>query len=156
MYMRISSKPWFSVFLQKLITLAMIIGVVIILLLPLVVYLLLKYYEKSYSNYFFIARLCFLYPSGFLGFLILYNAREILKKVNSSNPFVYENAIRIKYIACYSGVLCIIHAVAALFIHSFFIPILFVVFGLTALFLAVLGELFNKSVKYKEENDFTI
>ncbi len=154
--MKLSSKSWFPVFLQKLITLAMIVGAAVIIFLPLVVYLSLKFYERSFNSYFFISRLFLLYPSGFLGFLILYNAREILKKVNSANPFVYENARRIKYIASFSAGLCIIHAVGAIFIHSFFIPILFIVFGLTALFVAVLGELFNKAVKYKEENDFTI
>lgn len=154
--MKISSKPWFSVFLQKLITLAMIIGATIILLLPLVVFLSLKYYERNYNSYYFISRLFLLYPSGFLGFLILHNARVILKKVNGSSPFIYENAKRIKYIASYSAGLCIVHAIATIFIHSFFIPILSIVFGLTALFVAVLGELFNKAVKYKVENDFTI
>ncbi len=154
--MWIVAKPWFPKFLQRLITLAMVIGAAIIIFLPAVVYFSLELYERNYSDYFFISRLCLLYPSGILGFMILFEAREMLKRINNDNPFVYENARRIKHIAVYSAGLCVLHGAGAIFIHSFFIPIFFIVFGLTALLVAVLGELFYKAVKYKEENDYTI
>lgn len=137
----------------------MIAGGIIILTLPFLLRAGLGYYEVQNNNYlneYYITCLLILYPSGILGFGILFNARGILKKINMEQPFIIENVKRMKNISRLCAGLCCIHAIATFFVNSVFVPILFVVFGLTALFIAVFGELFHKAVLYKEENDYTI
>lgn len=144
--------------LQRLLIAAMAAGALILLALPWIVYWALRYYElpASFDRQYYITSLCFLYPSGFLGMGILYNAAKILAKVNCDEPFIEENVRRVKYIARICAVLCCLYAAGIFFMRSFFVPILFIVFGLTALFLSVFGELFKKAVEYKNDNDFTI
>jgi len=144
--------------LQWLLTAAMIAGALILLALPWIVYWALRYYEASasFDTAYYITCLCFLYPSGFLGMGILYHAAKLLAKVNEDEPFIAENVRRVKYIARISAVLCCLYAAGIFFLRSFFVPILFIVFALTALFLSVFGELFSKAVEYKNDNDFTI
>lgn len=156
--MKVADKRWFTVLLQWTITIAMTVGTIIVLTLPIVLSWVLHYYETdgSFDKNYYYTCLCFLYPSGILGLAILYHSRKLLVKVNEDEPFIFENANRIKYMARLSAVLCCIYAVAMFFIHSFFTVILFIVFGLIALFLSVLGELFYEAVEYKNDNDFTI
>lgn len=155
--MKIVDKKWYTEGLQWLITITMAIGTVIVLALPFVVKWMLQYYEiTDYDNQYYITCLCFLYPSGILGLAVLHQARKLLISVNKNQPFVRENVRRIKYVARISAVLCGIYAVGIFFMHSFFVPILFVMFGLIALFFSIFGELFRKAVEYKDDNDFTI
>lgn len=144
------------VFLQWFMSIMMVIGTVIMIALPLVVQWMLQYYEGINNETYYITSLIFLYPSGILGLAILYQARKLLKKVNEDQPFIAENTKRIKYIARISAGLSCVYAVAIFFLHSFFVPILCIMFGLIAVFLSVFGELFGKAVEYKNDNDFTI
>ena len=99
--LKIADKKWFTVLLQSLITISMALGALIILALPYVVYYALHYYENvsSFSKEYYTICLCVLYPSGLLGFAILYEARKLLMKINKSQPFISENVKCIKYIA---------------------------------------------------------
>lgn len=156
--MKIADKRWFTLLLKYIIVAAMIIGAAIIIGLPVILKWALETYEKfgTYSQDYYTTCLCFLYPSGILGFVALTNAKKLMDSVNNSNPFVPENVKRIKALARISALLCIIYAVGIFFLNSFFTVILFVVFGLLALMLSVFAELFAKAVEYKTDNDFTI
>ena len=156
--MKIADKRWFTLLLKYIIIAAMILGAVIIIGLPAILKWVLETYEKfgTYSENYYTTCLCFLYPSGVLGFIALINAKKLMDSVNNSNPFVPENVKHIKSLARICALLCIIYAVGIFFLNSFFTAILFVVFGLLSLMLSVFGELFAKAVEYKTDNDFTI
>lgn len=154
--MKLADKRGFTVFLQWFMSIMMVVGTLIMIALPFVVQWVLQYYEGINNNDYYSTCLVFLYPSGILGLAILYQARKMLKKVNEDQPFIQENANRIKYIARLSAVLSGVYAAAIFFLHSFFVPILCIMFGLIAVFLSVFGELFSKAVEYKSDNDFTI
>lgn len=156
--MSVAEKKWFPVFLERLITVAMVVGAIIIVLLPFIVSNGLDYYgdRENFNQDYYTTVLCFLYPSGLIGLAILYQARQLLVSVNKFQPFIMDNVKRIRYISWFTAALCLIYVIAVFFIYSFFVPILVVVFGLVALFAAVLCEVFKKAVIYKEENDLTI
>ncbi len=156
--MRIADKRWFALLIKYIIIVAMVLGGIIIIGLPVILRWSLEHYEKfgNYSEDYYTTCLCFLYPSGVLGFIALTNAKGLIDSVINSEPFITQNVRRIKILARISFVLCAIYAVGIIFLNSFFTTILFVVFGLIALMLSCFAVLFAKAVEYKTDNDFTI
>ena len=156
--MKIANKRWFAVLLKYIIIAALVIGAAIIIGLPVILKWVLQTYEKfgTYNDGYYTTCLCFLYPSGVLGFVALINAKGLIDSVINQDPFVEKNVKHIKALARISAILCIIYAVGIFFLNSFFTAILFVVFGLVSLLLSAFGELFAKAVEYKTDNDFTI
>ena len=156
--MRIADKHWFAVLIKYIIITALIIGGIIIIGLPVILRWSLEHYEKfgKYTEDYYTTCLCFLYPSGILGFFALINAKGLTDSIIRSEPFIAQNVKRLKMLARISAALCVLYAVGIFFLNSFFTTILFVVFGLIALMLSCFAVLFAKAVEYKTDNDFTI
>ena len=113
---------------------------------------------------------CVLFACGsFSLFVILFVLREILNTIIKSTPFVHENVVSLRKISicCFIIFTCYI---INFFLNGQYINFNlvdfdlsgihthteFIIFFFAGLFLLILAEIFNKAVKVKEENDFTI
>ncbi|MBV7276606.1 DUF2975 domain-containing protein [Clostridium thailandense] len=102
-------------------------------------------------------------------YVILFSLRKIVSTVTNSNPFVYENAKRIRNIS----IGCFI--ISAGYVLNFFIntqykdfyivyidkkgihtDLEFLIFFFAGWIILILSEVFRKAIEIKEENDYTI
>lgn len=153
--MKILDEKGLSGILKHLLELVMLGGAVIIAFLPL---LLKRYLGSLYfgtdEKYWFL--LPFLYITGFLAMIILYNIRRILKTLGRKNPFMADNVKSLKHTAVASFLIAALYVLKIIFFNSFLTIILAMVFIIAGLFMIVLAEVFDQAVKVKEENDLTI
>ncbi|NJD02259.1 MAG: DUF2975 domain-containing protein [Ruminiclostridium sp.] len=153
--MRILDEKGLTGILKHLLELVMLGGAVIIAFLPV---LLQRYLGSLYlgtgEKYWFL--LPFLYITGFLALIILYNIRRILKTLGRKNPFMEDNVKSLRHIAVSSLAIAVLYLLKILLFNSFLTIILAMVFVIAGLFAIVLAEVFHQALKVKEENDLTI
>lgn len=153
--MKILDEKGLTGILRRLLELIMLGGAAIIAFLPV---LLKRYLGSLYmgteEKYWFL--LPFLYITGFLALITLYNIRRILKTLGRRNPFMEDNVKSFQHMAISSFAIAILYIVKILFFNSFLTIILAMVFVIAGLFSIVLAEVFHQAVKVKEENDLTI
>lgn len=150
------------------------ISIDILIVIGIIMYIALMWntlYIKHLSiTSFKVLLTCILFACGsFSLFAILFMLRKILNTIIKSTPFVYENVVSLRKIS----VFCFI--IFTCYVINFFLNgqyknfslvdfdlsgihthTEFIIFFFAGLFLLVLAEVFNKAVKVKEENDFTI
>ena len=153
--MNILDEKGLSGILKHLLELVMLGGAVIIAFLPV---LLPRYLGSLYlgtgEKFWFL--LPFLYITGFLALIILYNIRRILKTLGRKNPFMADNVKSLKHIAIASFTIALLYLAKIVFFNSFLTIIMVMVFVIAGLFSIILAEVFHQAVKVKEENDLTI
>ena len=106
------------------------------------------------ENYCFL--LFFLCGTGVLGIGMVFELRQIFRRVNEHNPFQRKNAASLKRIAILALGISVAYMIKTVFYISFLtiiVAMAFLVFGLAGL---VFSELFRQAVEVKEENDLTI
>lgn len=106
------------------------------------------------ENYYFL--LGFLYVTGFLALLILYETRKIFQSLNQRNPFTMRNVKSLRHMAFASFVISISYVVKIIFFITIFTVITGMVFVMAGVFLIILSEVFHQAYIVKEENDLTI
>ena len=106
------------------------------------------------ENYWFL--LVFLYLTGVLGLVMVYELRRIFKNINNHDPFTKQNTISLNRIASMSLLISAAYVVKILFFISFLTIIVAAVFLLVGLAGLVFSQLFRQAVEVKEENDLTI
>lgn len=102
-------------------------------------------------------------------FLIFIELKKITSTLVKDNPFTYKNVTSLKRISnsCFIiSILFIINIILTLSFSEFNIIFIdkkgihtdaeFFIFLLVGLFIKILSKVFEKAVKYKEENDLTI
>ncbi|OPX43615.1 hypothetical protein CLHUN_25540 [Ruminiclostridium hungatei] len=145
-----------SYVVEVLCTVFQILGVITVASLPWTLnnYLLFKNSYVSGNVYY--SMLVLLFLSGVCAFSILVQAKKILHDINKKDPFTFDTAKRIKYIAYWCLPIAVAYLVAIYFIPSAFVLLV----GLTFLFLSacifIISQLFYQAVNYKQENDLTI
>lgn len=93
---------------------------------------------------------------GLLAILIIGELRKMFRTVLSNDAFVMGNVISLKRMGTYSfliAAICLIRTVLYLTIAMLTLILVFIIAGL---FSKVLAFVFEKAIRYKEENDLTI
>lgn len=107
--------------------------------------------ERLYEKYFAV-----LTVSGVMAEFILWQARKIMRNINKGKAFSKDTVKRMYVMGWETLVLAAFYFVMTFFVHKFFMVAVFVAFGVLALVLFVLGQLFSEAFEYKSENDMTI
>ncbi|WP_053956077.1 DUF2975 domain-containing protein [Inediibacterium massiliense] len=164
--MKYYGKSSLASYLKIMLNILMIIGVFIFVYLVKNMItsndLNLNMFQKSFIFILFI--------SGSISLMmILFHLRKIVHSLIDVNPFIMENAIRLKYIS----IECFI--ITTCYLLNFFISpkytefnlitidikgvhtdMEFFIFFFAGCFLLILSKVFQQAVEVKEENDFTI
>lgn len=153
--MEIVSEKGVSGAVKILLDIILAVGVVCVISLPVS----LKWGFESTTwtageNYWFL--LVFLFGTGVLGIGMVFELRQIFRRINDHNPFQRPNAVSFKRIAIQALGISAAYIIKIIFYISFLtiiVAIAFMVFGLAGL---VFSEIFRQAVEVKEENDLTI
>ena len=138
---------------KRLLDLILLLGAAMIIGLPFIV----KWYANilhETTSYWFL--LPFLYVTGILALLIVYQIRRIFKTLNRRNPFKMDNVNSLKRVAFSSFGITAAYAVKIIFFNSFLTIVLAMAFFIAGLFCIILAEVFRQAVTVKEENDLTV
>ena len=129
-------------------------GILITVTLPVSVRMLGKYVEDVKERY---AEIVIIYFAlGILAIAIVGELRKMFRTVLADNCFVMENVVSLQRMGTYSfmiTLICVVYLILHLSIATMETVWLFLVAGL---FSKTLAFVFEKAVRYKEENDLTI
>lgn len=100
--------------------------------------------------------LVFLYVTGLLALVIVFEILRIFKTLNRRNPFMMDNVNSLKRIALMSFLISAAYTIKIFAFNSFLTIILAMVFVIAGFFAIILAEVFYQAVTVKEENDLTI
>lgn len=106
----------------------------------------------------YVQYLVFLYVTGIVAELILWQCRGIMRNVTQKTPFCEDTVKRLRKVGIIALALAVVWLVLVIVFDVFkflmaFLALLFVFIGLV---LFVFAELFAQATAYKEENDMTI
>ena len=87
---------------------------------------------------------------------IIFELRRMLRTVLAQNCFVQQNIISLRRMGYYAFGIAILSAVRLLLVCTPATLLIIGVFFLASLFSFVLSQVFDRAVRYKEENDLTI
>lgn len=153
--MQILDEKGLSGMVKKFIDLVFLGGIGILLALPLLLPWYLDTLEAGTDEkYWFL--LPFLYITGLLALIIVFEIRRIFKTLNRRNPFMMDNVKSLNRIAAASFGIAGFYGMKIVFFNSFLTIILAMVFVIAGLFAVILAEVFRQAVLVKEENDLTI
>lgn len=94
--------------------------------------------------------------SGILCLFIVAELRKMFDTVLADNAFVEANVISLKSMGKYSFLISLLSVVRIFFSPTPATVVVVIVFAIAGLFSTVLCQVFEKAVRYKEENDLTI
>lgn len=102
--------------------------------------------------------LVFLYVTGLVAELILWQCRGIMRNVTQKAPFCADTVKRLRKIGWIAVTLAVVWIVLVLCfdVFKFLMAFLALLFAFIGLVLFVFAELFKQATAYKEENDMTI
>lgn len=106
----------------------------------------------------YIQYLVFLYVTGVVAELILWQCRGIMRNVTQKTPFCADTVKRLKKMGVIAVSLAIVWLVLVICfdVFKFLMAFLALLFAFIGLVLFVFAELFAQATAYKEENDMTI
>ena len=106
----------------------------------------------------YIQYLVFLYVTGIVAELILWQCRGIMRNVTQKTPFCADTVKRLRKIGIIAVVLAVVWLGLVIFfdVFKFLMAFLALLFAFIGLVLFVFAELFAQATAYKEENDMTI
>ena len=94
--------------------------------------------------------------SGVCAVLIIRELRRMFRTVLAEDCFVQQNVLSLRRMGCLSFAIAVITAVRLVVLFTPATLIIITVFFIAALFSFVLSHVFDRAVRYKEENDLTI
>ncbi len=94
--------------------------------------------------------------SGILCLLIVTELRKMFHTVLEDNAFVDANVSSLKSMGKYSFATSFLSVIRIFFSPTPAVAVVVIVFAIAGLFSIVLCQVFEKAVRYKEENDLTI
>lgn len=129
-------------------------GIIVILTLPLSLKWAGNYLPEIEVHY---AELVIIYfVLGILGIAILGELRKIFRTVLADDCFVYDNVVSLQRMGTYSFMIALVSMVRTFIYLTIAMLVVILVFIIAGLFSKVLAFVFDRAVKYKEENDLTI
>ena len=151
--MQILDEKGLSGMVKRLLDLIFLGGAAVILGLPFFVKWYADLMHEATSFWFLLP---FLYVTGLLAFLIVYEIRRIFKTLNRRNPFKMDNVNSLKRMAFASFGIAAAYVVKIILFNSFLTIVLAMAFVIVGLFCIILAEVFHQAVTVKEENDLTV
>ncbi len=148
-----------SLLLEGIMIVGMVIGAGMLIALPFVLWdlIVLADREVVYSNpdnYRWL--LICLYPAVLLAIVVLNDVRRILHTVRKESPFCPIVPKCIKRVSICAFILALVTLIKFVVIPGMITGLLMLAFLLAGLCFWVLGEVFEKAVAIKNENDLTI
>ena len=129
-------------------------GILVTLTLPFSVKWLGKYLAACKNHYGETVTIYFVL--GVLAIAILGELRKMFRTVLKDDCFVQENVVSLQRMGTYSFMIALFSLVRMLLFVSITMLVVILVFIVAGLFSKTLAIVFDKAVKYKEENDLTI
>ena len=142
--------------MERLTLTLFIVGIVITATLPYGVDLLLKHWHGVVEGWLYTNCLIVLYPIGIIALVAVWNTFQMMRNINRMNPFIMNNAKRIKRVAMLCVAESLLFFLALYLLRSYTMLIVATAFGIFLSYLFVMGKLFKQAVIYKEENDLTV
>ena len=130
-------------------------GWIVFFTLPLSLKFLGKYYSCIINEYF-LFMLAIFGASGIFGILIIRQLRRMMNTVIQESCFVYDNVRSLSTMAVLSLCIVVMFIIKICILPTPATGVIVLVFFIASLFCEVLAHVFEKAVKYKEENDLTI
>lgn len=106
-----------------------------------------EHYAESVIIYFIL---------GLLALVILGELRKMFRTVLADDCFVYDNVVSLQRIGTYSFMIALVAMMRTIVYLTPSMLVVILVFLVAGLFSKVLAFVFDRAVKYKEENDLTI
>lgn len=155
----VMKKDVLSLLLEGIMIVGMVIGAGMLIALPFVLWdlIVLADREVVYSNpdnYRWL--LICLYPAVLLAIVVLNDVRRILHTVRKESPFCPIVPKCIKRVSICAFILALVTLIKFVVIPGMITGLLMLAFLLAGLCFWVLGEVFEKAVAIKNENDLTI
>lgn len=155
----VMKKDVLSLLLEGIMIVGMVIGAGMLVALPFVLWdlIVLADREVVYSNpdnYRWL--LICLYPAVLLAIVVLNDVRRILHTVRKESPFCPIVPKCIKRVSICAFILALVTLIKFVVIPGMITGLLMLAFLLAGLCFWVLGEVFEKAVAIKNENDLTI
>ena len=113
-----------------------------------------KYYPSLETHYWFNTVLFML--SGVGAVLIIRELRHMFRTVLAEDCFVAQNVRSLRRMGYLGFAIALITAIRLAVLFTPATLVIIVVFFIAALFSFVLSQVFDRAVRYKEENDLTI
>ncbi len=128
------------------------------LLVTLSVPLLFKWVGRYFADFrtYYVPQTVLYMLSGVASLLIILELRRMFATVLRDDAFVMENVNSLHRMAWCSFVIAVLSIVRLLYAPTPATFVVVLVFFIAGLFSLVLGQVFEKAVQYKEENDLTI
>lgn len=93
---------------------------------------------------------------GVLSVLLLWELRKVFQTVLKENCFIMQNVSSLQKMSILSFFIVIVSIIRSVLFFTITTLIIIFVFLIAGLFCRVLSAVFEKAVRYKEENDLTI
>ena len=130
------------------------LGILVTLSLPLL-FKLVGTYIKEFRAFYLPLTVLYLL-SGVMSLLIVRQLRRMFDTVLADDAFVTANAVSLRKMAGYSFVIALLSLTRLFFMPTPATAVIIIVFSIAGLFSLVLCQVFEKAIRYKEENDLTI
>ncbi|MCL2383273.1 MAG: DUF2975 domain-containing protein [Oscillospiraceae bacterium] len=153
--MKITGKGSISNFVEILLKIAFVVGIIVFILLP---WILGQYLEHitNQSNEFYWAILIILYITGLPMLIIVYQFIKMFNTLKKATPFIMENVTYLRRASICSGIISLVYLVGVFVFQSVFILVIIGIFLVAWLGLYILSELFKQAIDFKEENELVI
>jgi len=145
-----------SKIMEKFSLTILIVGILTTLSLPYWVGVILTFWDGRIIGWLYNNCLIVLYPVGIIAIIAVWNTYQMMRNVNRQQPFIMNNAKRIKRVAALCVGETLLFFLAIYLLQSPTMVIVALAFGIFSCFLFVMGKLFKQAVIFKEENDLTI
>lgn len=93
---------------------------------------------------------------GILAIAILGELRKMFRTVLADDCFVYGNVVSLQRMGTYSFMIALVSLLRVVMYLTIAMLVVILVFVIAGLFSKVLAFVFDKAIRYKEENDLTI
>lgn len=139
---------------RRLLELLFLAGALITVSVPWTLRFIAPYYPSIEKHYWFHTVLFLLSGAGSL--VILFELRRMFCTVLAENCFVRENVVCLRRMAYVAFGIALLFAVRVFVVFTPASVLIVGVFFLAGLFSLTLSRVFDRAVRYKEENDLTI
>lgn len=129
-------------------------GIIVTISLPFTVKWIGRYLPEIEAHYG--ESVVIYFVLGLLAIAILGELRKMFRTILADDCFVMENVVSLQRMGTYSFMIALVSLVRVVIYLTIAMLVVILVFLIAGLFSKTLAFVFDRAVKYKEENDLTI